>query len=247
MLVVNTHGAGHVAFEEARAAYASRPETFVFEVASGGAAAGARTPAASRNTPDARVRKQTRDIVTVLRLARGRATYFLISEDDMRLCVYGATVAAYLLDRASRAQPDWIAIRASFGMNGIFLKDADLGSLADYLEKHQNRRPPDHLVVEWYGGETDESALYRGTRHNLGFKYNIFDHIGATSTLRSQRKAPLMPLCYEDLLVPVVFPVEAYDPRKCPTFDISPCQFKHPEDLKPTIDWSHLRNAGTPP
>lgn len=43
--------------------------------------------------------------------------------------------------------PDWIAVRASFGMNGIFLQARDLLPFATYLEENQNRRPPDHLVV----------------------------------------------------------------------------------------------------
>ena len=29
----------------------------------------------------------------------------------------------YLLDKASRYHPDWLAIRASYGMNGVFMRD----------------------------------------------------------------------------------------------------------------------------
>ncbi|KAH8053508.1 hypothetical protein JL722_9346 [Aureococcus anophagefferens] len=69
------------------------------------------------------------------------------------------------------------------------------------------RRPPDHLVVEWFAGETEESRGYRGDRQHLGFRWNFFDHIGARSTLRAQTSGK-MPACYEELLAPVVFPVE---------------------------------------
>lgn len=128
------------------------------------------------------VRKQTRDVAAVLRVAAGAADYFVFGEDDMELCRHGFLATSYLLNRATKAYPRWLAIRASFGMNGIFLHDADVLPFAGYLEAHQARRPPDHLVVEWYAGETDESKRHKAGRAHLGFKWNIFDHLGHKST-----------------------------------------------------------------
>ena len=45
--------------------------------------------------------------------------------------------SVYLLDRATSYAASWLAVRASFGLNGIFMKGKDLDTFADYLVKHQ--------------------------------------------------------------------------------------------------------------
>ncbi len=45
----------------------------------------------------------------------------------------------YLLDKAARYHGNWLAVRASYGMNGIFLPSPDLETFAAYLVKHQVR------------------------------------------------------------------------------------------------------------
>ena len=127
----------------------------------------------SPNKPGYKVRKQTRNIVSVMRAAAGRGEYFLFSEDDMLLCPNGMMATLSLLERAKSYDPDWIAIRASFGMNGIFMKSTDLRFFSDYLIEHQARRPPDHLVVEWFAGESKQSAAYKRGRKHFGFRYNV--------------------------------------------------------------------------
>ena len=50
----------------------------------------------------------------------------------------------------------------------------------------------------------------------------MFDHLGVRSTLRPEPQKKF-PRCYEELTVPVVFPVEAFNARKCPRQDFTPC------------------------
>ena len=59
-----------------------------------------------------RVRKQTRDVASVLRLVQNEARYFVFGEDDMALCDHGFRAMTYIIESASRFYPDWLAIRA---------------------------------------------------------------------------------------------------------------------------------------
>ena len=242
VFVVNVHGAGHKRFDEARERFSTNAAFRFSEKAEDPALTANRVDpphvAGNANRPGWKVRKQTRDVASVLRIVKDEARYFVFGEDDMALCDHGFRAMTYIIERASRFYPDWLAIRASFGMNGIFLKDADLLPFADYLEEHQARRPPDHLVVEWFAGERDQSKDYKGTRPHLGFRWNIFAHLGTKSTLGSRTKR--MPGCFEMLTVPVVFPVEAFLKNKCPRQDFTPC-----EAMKghPMLDWASARGV----
>ena len=176
----------------------------------------------SPNRPGALVRKQTRDIAATMKAALGMGELYLFLEDDMEICARGLEAIRHVVEKAAIYSPNWLALRFSYGMNGILLRQADAAVFADYLLEHQARRPPDHLVVEWYAGERPQAAAYKGSRAQLAFKYNIFDHLGAVSSLRS-KKSPTYPVCFEVLKVPTLFKVEAFDPAQCPDDDLWPC------------------------
>ena len=86
--------------------------------------------------------KQTRSIAMVMKKAMGQAKYFQFLEDDMLLCKGGLEAIHHMLSKASRYHHDWIALRTSYGMNGIFLHDKDMEHFHQYLLKNQLRRPP---------------------------------------------------------------------------------------------------------
>jgi len=202
------------------------------------------------NKPGYLVRRQTRNLAMVLHTVQEKSRYYLFLEDDMRLCGQGFTALHYLIHKLNLYYPPhtashWLAVRFSYGMNGIVMhNDRDLLTFAAYLITHQTRRPPDHLVVEWYAGETVEAKGYKGQRVNVGFKYNLFDHLGSVSTLRAGKQASY-PRCYDQLLEPTVFQVEAYNPRLCGQDDIWPCEgVKGNQHIQQTglIDWGRLQH-----
>ena len=246
VLVVNIQGKGHSRFEEAIKKYgpgSNHPKAAYFEFMT-------LTPAeqaspdmtdpkigsndgndkGNANHPGYRVRKQTRSIAMVMKKAMGKAKYFQFLEDDMVLCKGGLEATHHMLSKATRYHHDWIALRSSYGMNGIFLHDKDMQHFHQYLLHNQVRRPPDHLAVEWFAGETKESGSYRGKRVNVAYRFNIYDHIGVSSTLRSQMQTSF-PRCYESLGEPTLFQVEAFSPRACPKDDIWPCKVSNPEQM----------------
>jgi hypothetical protein len=192
------------------------------------------------NHPGYLVRKQTRDLVKVIEISKEKSSYYMFLEDDMILCASGYHTLSYLINKASRYHPNWLAIRLSYGMNGIIMNSKDVVVFGQYLLKHQARRPPDHLVVEWYAGETPESKAYKGSRANIGFRYNLFHHLGTISTLRSS-SSPKYLTCYEELLEPTVFAVEAFNVKECPNDDIWPCQNVDKKLITKRLDFRFLK------
>ena len=65
--------------------------------------------------------------------------------------------AYHAIDKSYLYDPHWLALRVSYGFNGVIVHQPDLASLADHLAGHFDRRPPDHLLFEWFSGERPET------------------------------------------------------------------------------------------
>jgi hypothetical protein len=176
IVLINFEGSNHRRFYEAQAFYNSSlyqsyfqflemmPSEYLPDPKIGSSVT---NDPGNANLPGYKVRRQTRSIVSVIRKildvtssTSNSNSYYLFLEDDMILCPYGFSAIQYLLQKASRYHPNWLAIRASYGMNGIFMRYRDLKIFSEYLLRHQLRRPPDHLVVEWYCFDTFNKSMF---------------------------------------------------------------------------------------
>lgn len=229
VLVVNNRrpGENHSIFDQEQLSR-SGDNRFVFRQESRKTSTSIEADIETRDKPGPKVRQQTRDIVQTLRVAweTFHPQHYVIMEDDFAFCQEGVYSVAYMIDRATKSYGDWLAVRFSYGFNGVLIHGKDLLPLANYLESHYTRRPPDHLLVEWFAGETSESAAYKSGRVHSAFRFNILDHLGEYSTLRGPRKTPYL-ACWKELRVPIVFEVEAYKSR-CSRIDMT-------EDLWPCL------------
>lgn len=73
----------------------------------------------------------------------------------------------------------------------------------------------------------------------VGYRYNLFHHRGKVSTLR-QSKHWGFPGCHNELVFPVIFEIEAFNPKECPHDDLWPCKNvdEKTKKLFPWIRWS---------
>ena len=168
------------------------------------------------DVPGPRVRQQTLDLVGVLRDVGGvggggGAETLLLTEDDAVMCEGGLVWLGEAIASANRVDPRWSMVRTSVGFIGIATRRADAYALADFLETHYEKKPPDILLIEWVHGdwegsvrERDEARARGGSgrgsresskssrgdrtspsprRHFVATR-NAFEHVGAVSSLR---------------------------------------------------------------
>jgi len=142
--------------------------------------------------------RQTCDLVLGLRALTEQlalAEHLLVMEDDWLICPNAMMALAYAIDKAYAYDDRWIALRVSYGFNGFVIRDSDLPSLITHLAAHPSRRPPDHLLFEWFSGERPDTAKFALGRSYRIFRHNLFFHIGSISTLNQPAKR-FTPGCY---------------------------------------------------
>ncbi|CAL5222351.1 g4702 [Coccomyxa viridis] len=172
------------------------------------------------------VRKQTCDLITLLEMAQPLSHYYLFMEDDFRVCPYAIRIMGYIV-RKLNAVPStapWLAVRLSYGMNGILLPMRNLPSLTSYMRAHTARLPPDLLWLEWFQGRAQETwDTVRG--HPLYvYHKNLLDHIGTHSSFAIRPDRLPFPQCFDSMAkVWSIHPLERFNAAACGHTDLFPC------------------------
>ena len=169
VVVVNNHEPAHAhrVFHEAARRFA-RHATFVtkatlsppLECPAGNRGGIRRERRLSASPVKPSVQQQSCDLVGAMHAllrVQPAAEHVMMLEDDWLLCPHGHRALSYAVDKAYLYDERWLALRVSYGFNGVVVPQADLASLAAHLQNHFHRRPPDHLLFEWFSGERDET------------------------------------------------------------------------------------------
>ena len=266
IVVMNMVPGGHEAFEEAKAAFTGanhakgnayltfldRPGQYIDPRPGAPPVDDLHNP---KNIPGAQVRRQTCDVATLLEYAAGTldgedgasplAEHFMFLEDDFDTCGHAVRVLQYALQKLSLRAPSWLALRVSYGMNGIILRAGkDAAQLAAYLRLHAARLPPDLLWQEWAlaGGSRerggDASGEVKPRRLLYVFRQNLFAHTGDVSSFAVRPSRRAWPGCYAPMSsVWSLHKREQFDRDRCDQEDLSPCDGAA-LDGSVTADWA---------
>lgn len=217
------------------------------------------------DVPGPRVRQQTLDLVSVLRDVGGvggggGADYVLLTEDDATMCPGHLAGIGRKMAAAAAVDPMWTMLRTSIGFIGIVMHRADTNALANFLETHYQRKPPDILLIEWVAGNWEGGVRAHGARargeqlipdkkdptlrvvsksaakmplargHFVSLK-NAFEHIGEVSSLRATH-ASVTPDC-DAPLTSFLWALERFkNPARCADAGIVPCERAAPREPK---------------
>ena len=172
------------------------------------------------NRPGRQVRKQNCDLVSLLDHARADPfTHFAFLEDDFVACENAASIVAYLVRKVARIDASWLAIRFSFGMNGVLLPREALSDFHAHLRQGISRLPPDLLYQEWLEREKEEAG-----RVEYVYEHNLLDHVGEVSSFDVRPERRGWPKCHQPLADAwSLGGIERFDRRACGHSDVSPC------------------------
>eukprot|EP00899_Mesostigma_viride_P023179 jgi/Mesvir1/4045/Mv26552-RA.1 len=191
--------------------------------------------------PGSHVRNQTAQVLELTKLLKDKSKLFMFVEDDFIFCTNWLEATQMALKKASVLNPAWGALRISFGMSGLILRNGDLPHFMHWAWRNITKLPIDVIWVEYL-----RLYLLPAGRDLFVYHKVLLEHIGTVSSFAAREKRSKWPGCFEPMdRVWSLTKWERFDRISCLGSDVSPCHAKSgrgpasplPEWMSTNIDW----------
>jgi hypothetical protein len=150
---------------------------------------------------------------------------FLYMEDDFTSCPLADTHIMSVFHWALKHRSEWKSIRLTFGFSGLLMQCDDIDEYLKYvwehfLSPHESIYPIDYGLAEYWTQYDDRE----GKRVHHTFRYNLFQHNGAISTVQNDADMQFNPKCWDGMAHSFNYHFEKFDTFSCQHYLISPCQ-----------------------
>jgi hypothetical protein len=181
------------------------------------------------NRPGKRGRQQNCDVIRLIErgvdLAKEmQASYFWVLEDDFVPCSGSLiTLALNVIPLAEERDPEFAALRVSYGFSGLIMPVPVLESFKEFIRENIQRLPVDLLNQEYM--HRKEPMMHRTY---FVYKFILLEHIGSVSSFVERNVGGFRPeflRCGDDIGRDWSLPgEEQFNARECPRDIISPCK-----------------------
>jgi len=206
------------------------------------------------DVPGRTARKQTRDLLNLMEAAAGESHFFMFMEDDFETCPHAMRYLHYALQRLNSIDKykSWLALRVSYGMNGIVIRDEDLSRFSVHVKENMSRKPVDLLWQEFALHSTEHTAILTRGRELHIYRYNLLAHIGEVSSFTGRPPRQKWPQCYEymtrawSLQENESFQLKCLDSSDFTPCDANPAQRPGAQKSDVSQRWIHAKLARSP-
>eukprot|EP00899_Mesostigma_viride_P028939 jgi/Mesvir1/922/Mv26590-RA.1 len=177
--------------------------------------------------PGSRARNQTAQVLEIVKMVRSKSKLFMFAEDDFIFCNNWLEATHLAIKRAS-ALLTWGALRISFGMNGVIIRNGDLPHYLAWMWRNITMQPVDLLWEDYVNRH-----LATQKRPLAVYRHVLLEHIGGVSTFKGRTRRKPWPTCYQSMAnVWSLAAMERFDEKNCAAVGISPCAAAAMADMR---------------
>jgi len=158
-------------------------------------------------------------------LSEPSSEYFMLMDGTFEMCPLALHHLLYALQKLNtqrKPEDSWLALRVSYGMNGLLLRRPDQKAFAAFLAQRGATLPVGDIWREFAMHESDEAAALAKKRELYIYRFNLLVRLGRAPSNAVDSASMQEPSCYE--LMTHVWGLERPFSNEClATSDFTPC------------------------